>query len=378
MASTLFDLILDQQKASFDEAQKMWQRIWSVPRVVEQANQTRVGATPHDIVYEEDSLKLLRYRRETPAAYREPVLVCYALVNRPYILDLQPDKSVIRQLLARGFDVYMIDWGTPSEADRSLRLHDYVCGFLKNVVDYLRDHTGVPSLNLLGYCMGGAMSTMFTAVYPDLIKNLILLAAPIDFSDRQSLLHLWTDEKYFDIDSLIDTFGNCPAPFLQGCFLMMKPVQNFYEKYYTFYDKMNDSRFVENFFAMEKWVGDNIPVAGETFREFVKKLYQGNQLVKGEFLLNDVPVKLANIHCPLLLLTAKEDHLVIPQSTEGIMPHVSSQDVKSMMINAGHVGLVVSSKAQREFWPEATRWIAERSTPGGASARSGNGAIPNS
>jgi polyhydroxyalkanoate synthase len=290
-------------------------------------------------------------------------LVCYALVNRPYILDLQPDKSVIRQLLARGFDVYMIDWGAPTAADRSLRLHDYVCGFLKNVVDFLREQDRVANLNLLGYCMGGAMSTMFTAVYPELVKNLILLAAPIDFSSKQPLLHLWTDEEYLDIDALIDTYGNCPAPFLQGCFQMMRPVQNYCEKYATFYDNMYDPRFVENYFAMEKWVNDNIPVAGETFREFVKKLYRRNELVKGEFRLGDVPVKLDRITCPLLLLTARDDHLVLPESTEGIRPHVGSTDVKSMMINAGHVGLVVSSKAQREFWPEATRWIADRSTP---------------
>ena len=140
----------------------------------------------------------------------------------------------------------------------------------------------------------------------------------------------------------------------------MKPVQNLYEKYLTFYDKMYDDRFVENFFAMEKWVNDNIPVAGETFREFVKMLYQRNQLVKGEFRLGDDPVELERITCPLLLLTAKDDHLVIPASTEGILPHVGSKDVKSMTINAGHVGLVVSSKAQKEFWPEATRWIADR------------------
>jgi polyhydroxyalkanoate synthase len=362
MVSTLFDTLIDQQKASFDQAQKMWERFLSVPRVVEQARETRVGTTPHDIVYQEDSLKLLRYRRDTPATYAEPVLVCYALVNRPYILDLQPDKSVIRQLLARGFDVYMIDWGAPSAADRSLTLHDYVCGFLKNVTDFVCEDQNVKKVNLLGYCMGGAMSTMFTAVYPELVKNLILLAAPIDFSSREPLMHLWTDEKYFDIDALIDAYGNCPAPFLQGCFTLMKPVQNLYEKYYTFYDKMNDSRFIGNFFSMEKWVNDNIPVAGETFRQFVKDLYQRNQLVKGEFRLNHIPVKLDKIKCPLLLLTAKEDHLVPPESTAGIIPHVGSKDIKSMTINAGHVGLVVSSKAQKEFWPEATKWMADRST----------------
>ena len=118
------------------------------------------------MVYEEDNLRLLRYRRESPPAYAEPVLFCYALVNRPYILDLQPDRSVVRQFLDRGFEVYLIDWGVPSAADRSLTLDDYVCGLLKNVADYVIDHAPTTDMHLFGYCMGGTMSTMFTAIYP--------------------------------------------------------------------------------------------------------------------------------------------------------------------------------------------------------------------
>jgi polyhydroxyalkanoate synthase len=112
---------------------------------------------------------------------------------------------------------------------------------------------------------------------------------------------------------------------------------------------------------MEHWINDNIPVAGETFREFVKKLYHADELVRGEFHLGDRRLDLGRITCPLLLLTAKKDHLVAPASTEGIRPHVRSADVASMTIDAGHVGLVVSSRARRELWPAATRWLADRS-----------------
>jgi polyhydroxyalkanoate synthase subunit PhaC len=361
--SSFFELLIEQQVASYGELQRTWQRCLSVPSLVEQARQPRVGKMPHDIVFQKGTIKLLRYRRETPAAYSEPLLLCYALVNRPHILDLQPDKSVVRQYVAQGFDVYMLDWGVPSEADRSLGLEDYVCGFLKDVVSFILEAHDREDLNLLGYCMGGTMSALLTSLYPDRIKNLTLLAAPIDFSGRNSLLHLWTAPEYFDVDALINSYGNCPAPFLQACFVMMKPVQNLVEKYLAFYDQMDDRRLVANFFAMESWVNDNIPIAGETFREFVKKLYQGNELVRGVFHLGGRRVDLRRIACPLLLLTAKNDHLVSPQSTEGVLPHVRSRDVKTMMIDAGHVGLVVSGKAHKTFWPEATRWLADRSTP---------------
>ncbi|MFO0909239.1 MAG: class III poly(R)-hydroxyalkanoic acid synthase subunit PhaC [Isosphaeraceae bacterium] len=365
MVTQMLDMVLNQQKVAYDEAFKMWQRLFSVPRVVEQARDNQVCQTPHEVVYEEDQLRLLHYNRDTPPAYREPLLICYALVNRPYILDLQPEKSVVRQFLARGFDVYLIDWGIATAADQSLTLHDYVRVQMGNVSEFLLRHCKTKQYNLLGYCMGGTMASLFTATSPAMVKNLALMAAPLDFSGDESLLQVWTKEEFFDVDALVDSFGNCPAPFLQHMFQMMKPVQNYVSKYTSFFDKMYDDRFVENFFAMEKWTNDNIPVAGETFREFVKKLYQRNELVKGQFRfkLNEPPVDLKKITCPLLLMVAKGDHLVPPSQTLGLAPFVGSKDIKTMEIEAGHVGLAVSSKAHKKFWPEATAWMAERSTP---------------
>ena len=169
---------------------------------------------------------------------------------------------------------------------------------------------------------------------------------------------------------MVEAYGNCPAWFLQTCFLFMNPVANLIEKNISFYEQMDDPRSMTNHFALESWVNDGIPVAGEVFREFVKSLYQRNLLVKGELSLGGRRVDLARITCPLLLLTAKNDHLVTPASTEGIRPHVATPDIESMEIGAGHVGLVVSSRAHKSFWPAATRWLGDRSTPlrGGARA----------
>ncbi len=362
MTPAVLDMILSSHQKAADESFKVWKRFLNLPKVPRMATRVRVGSTPHDIVYEEDTLRLLRYHNDQ-VSHREPILICYALVNRPYILDLRPSRSVVQQLLKRGFQVYLIDWGVPTAADRTMRLYDYVCGLMKHVGDFVLNDSGSEKYHLFGYCMGGAMSAMYTAVFPAFVKTLTLLAAPIDFSGEAGLLHLWTKEEFFDVDRLINAYGNCPATLLQGAFQMMKPVQNFIEKYTAFWENLHDEKYLENFFAMEQWANDNIPVAGETFREFVKCLYQRNQLVKGEFhLRHDVPVKLDRITCPLMLLTADFDHLVPAASTLGIRPHVRSTDVKALSINAGHVGLVTSSKAHRQFWPEAAGWIAERST----------------
>lgn len=362
MNPAVFEAIFASQRKAVDEAFKNCKRFLNAPKVPRMATRVRVGSTPHDVVYEEDTLRLLRYRNDN-VVYQEPVLICYALVNRPYILDLQPARSVVAQLVRKGFNVYLIDWGVPTAADRSMRLHDYVCGLMKHVGDFVRADSGSETFHLFGYCMGGAMSAMYTSAFPEAVRTLTLMAAPIDFSGDTGLLGLWTKEAYFDVDRLIDAYGNCPPALLQGAFLMMKPVQNFVEKYTAFWENLHDEKYLENFFAMEQWTNDNIPVAGETFREFVKCLYQRNELVKGEFRLrHDVPVKLDRITCPLLLLTADFDHLVPKECTLGIRPHVRSSDVRAMSIPAGHVGLATSSKAHRQFWPEAAAWLAEHST----------------
>jgi polyhydroxyalkanoate synthase len=351
------------------EGHRTLRRWLSVPRAVSAALETRVGTTPREVLLREGTHELLHFTRKTPAVHAEPVLLCYALVNRPYILDLEPDRSVVRQYLDAGFDVYMIDWGVPAPDDRRLRLEDYVCGFLATAVDFVRRRHDRPSLHLLGYCMGGTLAALHGALEPAALKTLTLLAAPIDFAERESLLGLWTDPAVFDVDAFVDTWGNCPAWFLQTCFMLMNPIRNFLDKPIGFWEQLDDARAVTSFFALERWLNDNIPVAGETFREFVKKLYQGNELVRGALTLGGRRVDLARLTCPLLLLTAKNDHLVAPVATEGIRPHVGSRDVTSISASAGHVGLVVGAKAHAKVWPAVMRWTAERSTPPARLAR---------
>ena len=321
---------------------------------------SRQVVTSHEVVLERGTMRLLRYRPEHCLA-SEPVLICYALVNRPYILDFQPDRSVVQRLLEQGLEVYLIDWGVPAEADRSLTLGDYVCDRLGYVVNWIVDRTAGRQLHLLGYCMGGTLSVLYTALFPGRIKSLVLLATPVDFEGDESLLNLWSRKEYFDVDRLVDTWGNCPGEFLQVGFQLLKPVQNFVAKYITFCSKLDDQGFVDNFLAMEQWASDSIPIAGETFREFVTSLYQENRLVRGMMYLAGRPVHLASITCPILMLVADHDHLVPPASTLALGDHVGSTDVEVKSVAAGHIGLAVSSRAHRELWPSATKWLLERS-----------------
>jgi len=318
------------------------------------------GATQCDILYREGSMRLLRYHNEIASRFAEPLLICFALVNRPYILDLNEERSVVRRFLAAGFDVYMIDWGEPAEDDK-LHLDDYVCDRLHHVVQFLHQHTGADTVNLLGYCMGGTLAAMYTALHPDRVRNLVLMAAPIDFSGDEGLLNVWTREGRFNVDQLIDRFGNCPGEFLKFVFQVMKPVQNFAEKQMRLYENLDDEAFLSHFAAVERWANDSVSVSGETFREFVKLLYQRNQLVRGELMLRNRLVELSALTCPVLLLIAEKDHLVPPSSTAAFSQFADAARVDQYQVRAGHVGLAVSRRAHEEMWPRAISWLADRS-----------------
>src|SRR6266545_911927 len=153
---------------SADEAATTFRRMARVPFLWGKAQQVKKGATPSEVVYEEDRLKLLHYTSDVPVRYRTPLVFVFALVNRPYILDLKPDKSVIGQFVKAGFDTYLIDWGIPTDTDRHLTLDDYINGYMMNVTDYVRERCGVEKVNLLGYCMGGTMSAMFTSLHQEM------------------------------------------------------------------------------------------------------------------------------------------------------------------------------------------------------------------
>jgi polyhydroxyalkanoate synthase len=353
---------LHWQQAVLDESFAAASRMSHFPMLLQRARTIRKGATPSEAIYEEDRVKLRHYACDGKPRHRTPLVFIYALVNRPYILDLKKGRSVVANFVERGFDTYLVDWGVPLSADRYLTLDDYINGYMVNILDFLRERTGVDQLNILGYCMGGTMSAMFTALHPDRVKNLILLAAPIDFASTDGLLSLWTRPEYFDVDKFVDAFGNCPPQFLQSIFLLLRPVGNLIEKPINFYEHMHEDKFVEDFLTTESWLNDNIPVPGEVYREFVKYLYQKNLLTQNLMPVGKHVVNLNNITCPVLNIMAGEDDLVPCSQSAPFNDLVSSKERKTIMLRgSGHIGLAIGGRAQREVWPRACEWLAERS-----------------
>lgn len=316
-----------------------------------------VATTPKELVFQQDKVKLYRYTRDTKATVKTPLLISYALVNRHDMLDLQPDRSVIKNLLALGLDIYIIDWGYPTRADKNLSLDDYVNWFLDEMVDFVRRNNGVKKVNLMGICQGGTLSTIYSALHPEKIKNLVTLVTPVDFSTNDGLLFRWS--KDLNIDRIVDTYGSVPGEFMNNGFAMLKPMMKV-NKFMGVIDTLQDKDKALNFLRMEKWINDSPNQAGECFRQFLKDLYQGNKLAKGELVLGGKQVKLSNITMPLLNIYAAEDHLVPPAASIPLNDLVGTKDKELYKFPGGHIGVFVGGRSQKELSPAIHKFLSAR------------------
>ena len=361
MTNNPFTAGLDLYRQSWEETAEAIEKSTEAPEQLERLAEVDVGQTPREVVYEENKLELLHYESQTEEQHDVPILIVYALINKPYILDLQPDRSVIRTLLENGFDVYMIDWNEPSTMDAALTLEDYVDRYMDNCVDVVRERSSQDSINLLGYCMGGTMSVMYAALHPEKVRNLGLMAAGLCFTGEGGVLEQWGDEEHYSPSAVTETFGNVPADFMDIGFAIMDPVQNFVSKYAQLYDNIEDEEFVENFGRMERWINDGIDVAGTTYEQFLVDIYQQNKLMKNELYVGDKHVDLENLEMPILQIVGEYDHLIPPETSKPFNELAASDDTEVKEFATGHIGLSVSSKSHAELWPQVCEWYAERS-----------------
>jgi polyhydroxyalkanoate synthase len=322
-----------------------------------------VEASPKDAVYREDKLVLYRYRPRAPNPARVPLLIVYALVNRPYMTDLQEDRSIVRGLLDQGVDVYLIDWGYPDGADRFLELDDYVNRYIRRCVDFIVRAHQLPSINLLGICQGGTLSLCFAALHPEKVRNLVTMVTPVDFQTEDNTLSRWYRE--LDVDLMVDTLGNVPGELLNWTFLSLKPFRLTGQKYVDMADILEDEGKLKNFLRMEKWIFDSPDQPGEMFRQFIKHFYQENRLIKGNLDIGGRTVELARITMPVLNIYATEDHLVPPSASIPLERYVGTRDYSSIAFKGGHIGIYVSGRSQKDIPPAIAAWLKSRSEVAG-------------
>jgi polyhydroxyalkanoate synthase len=310
-----------------------------------------VGATPRDERWRDGSARLYRYR----GAQRGPaVLLVASLINRPYILDLLPDRSVVQALLDGGCDVWLLDWGSPRNEDAARPLSAYALGLLPRALAAVERAAAAPPF-VLGYCMGGTLALIATAAQAIRPAGLIGLATPVALHD-EGLLSRWCRTPGFDAAALRDVYGNIPPHLLQPAFKLLDPV-GLLAKWRHLEEKIDDDAFVRFFLAMETWLEDSVSFPGAAFVDWTE-LYRSDALARGRLSLQGQRIDLGRVRCPVFNVVAEADYITPPASSEPLGRLVGGP-YELARLQGGHIGLATGGEAHRRLWPAVARWMAD-------------------
>jgi polyhydroxyalkanoate synthase subunit PhaC len=319
-----------------------------------------LGASAKETLISRGTLRLYHYRPLVEEVFRVPVLLIMATTNRGYIFDMVPGQSFVEFLLRAGYDVYMIDWEAPRPEERALAMEDYVLDFLPACVAKVKETSGEPDLSVIGYCFGGVLALLWAALHRDAgLTNLITFTTPINFKAMEAF-QAWSDRRFFNVDQVVDTFGNCPAEMLYSAFSMLRPGAQVAGNI-RLWDNMWNDEFVKSYRMFDRWAVDMLPLAGEYFRQTTKQLMWDNALYEGRMTVGGRTIDLSQITEPFMHVTAEHDHIVPAAASAPLIDMMGSSDKQQVVLKGGHVSLVAGANAIRRLWPQLDRWLGEKS-----------------
>ncbi|MFT5421525.1 MAG: polyhydroxyalkanoate synthase [Candidatus Endobugula sp.] len=328
----------------------------------------KIGSSVKELVFQQDKVSLYRYEALAKQAVTTPVIVVYGLIGRYTMADLQEDRSLIRNMLKAGVDMYVVDWGSPSRADRWLTLEDYIGGYLHDCIEHIKQEHNIDEVNILGICEGGVFSICYSALYPDNVKNLMTSITPVDFHGDQrddraahGYINLWTRNlDAGDIDLMVDAYGNMPGELMAMVFQLITPIKSLTKYNIDLIDIAKDEKKLMNFLRMEKWLADRPDHPGEAAKQWFKDLYQENKLIKNELVLNDRTVNLTKVNMPVLNIFALNDHIIPPECSMALKNFVGTSDYTDFPLPGGHVGVFVGGKSQGILGKGIVDWLQQR------------------
>jgi polyhydroxyalkanoate synthase subunit PhaC len=319
-----------------------------------------IGATPRETIWTHRKTTLYRYR-SAERRHAVPILLVFALINRPDIWDLRPGHSFVEFLLGQGYDVFMLDWGAPGEEDDDLGISEYVCDELHWAVREVLRASGSKDVSLVGWCIGATLSAMYTALHPDgAVRNLVVLTMPVD--TRGSTYRQWVDRDAFDLDVMVSN-GGLPGGLIDIANRLLKPVTNFVTTRRKLVESVHNGNVDRTAYqAMSKWVANNPPFTAAAYHEWITKMYKENALINGTMRLRGERVDLSRIQRQaVLVVTATADHIAPRQGTVPVLGMIGSKDLTHFDRKGGHIGLMAGSKARTEIWPDIANWLEPRS-----------------
>ena len=325
---------------------------------------TRVatGQTPKEMIWTKNKATLYRYIQLGEIRFPVPLLLVYALIDRPFILDLIPGNSFVEYLVEQGFDVYLLDWGIPGDEDHVLSFDHYVFDYLSEAVRHVLRTSHVEAVSLFGACIGGLLSAMYAALFPGpYLRNLILYGTPIDCSPEYLGIFRWITALGVCPEWLVVPFGNVPPEFVGSTPRLLKLITDHFGTCLGWGNCLSQDPSLATWIALNQWVSEGIPFPGEAFRQMIRDLIQHNKLVKGEFKLRGRTVDLKNITCSLLSIAGTQDYLCRVPQAEAVMRLVGSQDKEFCVLDGGHISMIAGAEAKQGLWHKVHSWLEPRS-----------------
>ena len=314
------------------------------------------GATPATVVYQENKLRLLRLLDASGQPRSgPPVLFVPAPVSRYFILDLLPGRSFAGHIAGAGFDVYIIDFGTPGDEDRFADLEYFVDGLVRRCVRTVSAISGRPAINVVGYCLGGTLSLLYTALYPSTVSRLVLLTTMIDGDVKGGIA--WVAHQMGLAGESYDNPRLVPAAEIKGWFEMLAPgsnslmgrVNDLWERLDDPPDRLRDVR------TMATWVDDVVPAPGRLLAEMYQQFGPGrNRLIAGTATVGDRRIDTRAISMPLLSVSAAKDLIAPPEGVDAIRSLVPQAEV--MRLPGGHVG-IVAGRTAAALWQRPAEFL---------------------
>jgi len=319
----------------------------------------KVNQTPRQVVWKKNKATLWHY----PAVekkYETPIFLVYSLVSKAYILDLAPGISVIEQLVGRGYDVYLLDWGVLGYEDKGITFEDYIVDYLQKAVRRALRHSNADEITLWGACLGGVMASMYAAIAEEPITNLILTTPPIDFrAVIQMLPEKWAEgilNNEINIDRFVDVNGLIQPRYMYTLSRSISAPINL-SSYTTLLNHCYNDKFVDKWSRMDMWTKDHVPLSGEVVRQIINDFIVENKFIEGKLTVRGKRVDLKNIHANLLVMTAANDTVVPEEASLPIMDAVSSKDKTYETFMFGHIGMFLSDKCPAYI----DKWLESRS-----------------
>lgn len=318
----------------------------------------RAAAEP-PAIWAEGATRLLDYA--TPArppspGDAPPLLFVPSLVNRGYILDLVPERSMLRWLAERGARPLLLDWGYPDEAARAFTLTDYIAGRLERALDAI----DAPRVVLVGYCLGGLLALATALRRRRSVSGLVLLATPWDFhADGAAPMARSLAALLPLLEPVMHAAGLLPTDVLQAL-LSLPDMDGVANRYREFAAVDQASERARSFVALEDWLSDGVPLAAAVVRECLGGWYGRNTTAGLAWRVAGAVVDPAAVRVPTFVAVPSRDRVVPPASAMPLTRLIPG--AVGLYPRAGHIGMAAGSNAEPELWAPLLAWLRRLET----------------